>query len=145
MKIRHTPACDFNRVVTIQKLIACFLVFALASPQIWADPSPQTGAPKTDAKHTNSIRKKVADCIDNQRKVTVETYDDRRLSGFISEAAADDFTLSYAGRTTTLSYADVKKIRWQSPVNRQIKVAIGATVVVAVIFGAFLLLGGLRD
>jgi hypothetical protein len=121
----------------MKKVLICLLISVLASPRTWADPSP-------DQEHIESIKKKVAKCVDQQKRVVVETYDSRRLQGFISEAGPDDFVLSHAGRTTTLSYRDVRRISWPSPVWKQVKVMAGAAAIVGVIVGLVALAGGFR-
>lgn len=89
-------------------------------------------------------KKKIAHSVDVQRRVVVETFDGRRLQGVISEAGADDFMLVYAGRATTLSYSDVRKLRWQSPVWKHAKAVAAAAGVTVAIFGLVVLLGGLK-
>jgi len=84
-------------------------------------------------------------CVDHHRVVVVETYDNRRLQGGVSEAGADLFVLRFSGQATTLSYADVKKIKWRSPVTKQVKLIPGATAIVGVIVGLVALAGGLRE
>lgn len=116
----------------------CFLViFAITSSSLWANPGPNQG-------QIEVIRKRVAQCVDHQRRVVVETYDSRRLQGVISEARTDDFVLIYAGRVTTLSYADIRKIKWQSPVWKNAKAVAAAAGITAAIFGLVVLLGGLK-
>ena len=82
--------------------------------------------------------------MDKQRRVVVETYDGRYLQGSVSEAGADDFVRSYGGRVTTLSYADVKKIKWESPVVKQVKLIVPAIVITGAIFGLVVLIGRLK-
>jgi hypothetical protein len=86
----------------MKKLLVCLLLLALGCPQMWAGAGP-------DQAHIDKIKKKIADCVDQHRRVTIETYDDRILQGSISEAGADNFVLSYAGKSTTLNNSDVKK------------------------------------
>lgn len=113
------------------------IVLALTSSPVWASDHP-------DQKHVDSIRKKVADCIDHQRRIVVETYDSTRLQGVVSEARADDFVLNYAGRATTISYRDVKKIRWPSRVMKQVWVFAGAAAITGALYGLVVLFGGLK-
>jgi len=75
----------------------------------------------------------------------VETYDNRRLLGNVTEAAADDFVLSYAGRSTSLYYSDVKSVKWPSAVSKQVKFVVSTAAVVGGLFLVFVLIGGLRD
>lgn len=121
----------------MRKILTCLLLIALTSSLSWANADP-------DPQHVETIRKKVADCLNRQRRVVVETYDNRRLQGYVSEAGPDDFVLGYEGRLTTLSYGDVKKIKWQSAVTKQVKVVIAAAAITAAIFGLVVLLGGLK-
>jgi len=92
----------------MKKALTCLLVLALTPIPTWASPG-------ADQAHIEVIKKTVAHCVDHQRRVVVETYDKRRLQGVISEARTDDFVLIDAGRATTLSYKDIRKIKWQSP------------------------------
>lgn len=121
----------------MKKILACLLTFALTSSPLWADDGP-------DHKHIDSIKKKVAECVDRQRRVVVETYDNTRRQGVISEAGTDAFVLNYAGQATTISYRDVKKIHWPSPVMRQVKVLAGAAAIAGAIFGFVVLIGGTK-
>lgn len=138
-----------NPLLLICQLRSCWLshlpilllIFALSSLPAWASPDPS-------AAHIASIKHKVADCMDQQKRVVVETYDQRQMLGFISEAGADDFVLSYAGRPTTLAYREVKKIRWPSPLKKEVKrgivAIVGAAAITGAIFGLLVLFGGLR-
>ena len=54
----------------------------------------------------------------------METYDDRLFRGSVSEAAADMFVPVYGGSSTTLQYAEVRKVKWPSELSKQVKVAI---------------------
>lgn len=121
----------------MKKAIIALLLFALASTQTWADPG-------LDPNHAESIRKKVVKCVDHHRRVVIESYDGTRFQGVVSEAGSDDFVLSYAGRATTLSYQDVRRIRWQSPVWKQVKVGIATVVIVGALVGLVALFGGFR-
>lgn len=121
----------------MNKAISFLVIFAITSSSLWANPGPNRG-------QIEVIRKKVAQCVDHQRRVVVETYDSRRLQGVISEARTDDFVLIYAGRVTTLSYADIRKIKWQSPVWKHAKAVAAAAGITAAIFGLVVLLGGLK-
>jgi hypothetical protein len=121
----------------MKNALICLLIFALTAPPTWASPDPNPG-------HIESIKKKVADCINHQRRVVVETYDNRQILGFISEARADDFVLSYAGKPTTLAYREVKKIKWPSPMKKEIEAFAGAAAIAGALLGLVALLGGLR-
>ncbi len=121
----------------MKKAIIALLLFALASTQTWADPGPNPN-------HAESMRKKVVKCVDHHRRVVIETYDGTRFQGVVSEAGSDDFVLSYAGRSTTLSYQDVRRISWQSPVWKQVKVGIATVAIVGALVGLVALFGGFR-
>lgn len=120
----------------MRKALACWLTFALSVSPTW-------GSSGSDHR-VETIRKKIAHSLDVQRRVVVEMHDGRRLQGVIGEAGADDFMLVYAGRATTLSYHDVKRIRWQSPVWKHAKNVAAAAGVTIAIFGLVVLLGGLK-
>lgn len=116
----------------MKKLFSCVLIFTVACSQLWASPSP-------DQKHIDNIKKKIVECMEHGRRATIETYDQRRLQGSISEATADNFVVTNEGRSTTLSYADVKKIK--SPMLARAKRAVITGLVTAGLFG--LVIGGL--
>jgi hypothetical protein len=124
-------------MIPMKKLVVCLLIVALTSSASWADSSP-------DPRHIESIRKKIDACVDQHRRVVIETYDNRRLQGFITEAKTDDFVVSYAGRASTLSYADVRKVKWPSAVLKQVELVAAAMATAGVLFGLFILAGGLR-
>ena len=112
----------------MKNMIARLLVVALTCCQAWADSGP-------DQAHALAVKKNVAHCLDHQRRVVLETYDNRRLQGVISEAGADDFVVSYAGQATTLLYRDVRKIKSQSPAGRQAKLMVAEVVIGAAVIG----------
>jgi hypothetical protein len=126
-----------RRMIPMKKLVISLLIVALTSSASWADSSP-------DQRHIKSIRKKVDACVDQHRRVVIETYDNRRLQGFITEAKTDDFVISYAGRATALSYADVRKVKWPSPVLKQVELVGAAMATAGVLFGLLILAGGLK-
>ena len=97
-----------------------------------------------DAKQIAAIQKKVVACLNHHRRVSVETYDGRLFQGSVGEAAADAFVLVYNGRSATLKYEEVRKIKWPSEVSKQAEVAIEATAVLGGLMLALVLLGGLR-
>ena len=121
----------------MKKALACLLAFLVAASPTWASSGP-------DQKHIETIRKKVARCVDAERRVVVVTCDNRRLQGVISEAGGDDFVLVFGGRATTLSYPNVRKISWPSPAWKPAKAFAAAAGVTAGIFGLVVLLGGLK-
>ena len=122
----------------MKQFLTCLLTFTLACPGLWAQKKP-------DQKHIESIKKKVANCIDNQRVVAIETYDGRHLQGSIGEAGADSFVLSFKVQNTTLAYSDVKKIKWHSELSRQAKGLIAAAIITGGIFALVILIGGTSD
>jgi len=122
----------------LTKTIATLLVFALLAAGVGASQTP-------DQKHIDAIKKKVATCLENSRHVTIQTYDGRALQGSISEAGPDTFVLIFQGNSVTLNYADVKSIKWPSPMSSAVKTSLLGTAVVAGLLLVFLLLGGLHD
>ena len=73
-----------------------------------------------DQKHIEKIKKQVSKYLDRGAMVSVETYDQRKLWGEINKAEPGTFVLTVAGQPTTLSYADVKKIKApMSPATKQ--------------------------
>lgn len=121
----------------MNKIVACVLVLLLACPQIW-------GAPGPNEKHVEKIKKRVAKCVEKPRRVSIETYDGRRLQGSISEADADTFIITNGSRSSTLAYADVKNIKWPSSTAHYVMDIAGAAAVTGAIFGLVYLLGGLK-
>ena len=121
----------------MKRSLICLLVFALTCSRLSASPGP-------DQQHIEAIKKKVVRCVDQQRRVVVETLDGTRFVGAISEAGSDGFVLVYGGRATNLCYRDVKKIKWQSPVWKHVEAVAIAAGVTAAIFGLVVLLGGLK-
>jgi len=109
---------------TVKNLIVFLLIFALAGQSLWA------AAP--DQKHIEKIRQKASQSLDNGSYVSVETYDNRKLGGTITQAAQDDFVLTSAAGTTTLSYSDVKKIKAPMDAHKR-----GVIVTLAVLGGLF--------
>lgn len=95
----------------MRKSLLGLLVFTLAGVPV----RPGAGS---DQKQIAKVQKKVAACLEQERRVTVETYDGRLFKGSVSETEADEFVLVYNGRSTTLKYADVRKITWPSEVTR---------------------------
>jgi hypothetical protein len=112
----------------VKSLIAFALIFALAGQSLWA------GAP--DQKHVEKIHKKVNQYLDDGRHVTVETYDDRRLAGTITQAQADDFVLINAAGTITLRYKEVKSIK--APMDPQKRGLIVSIAVLGALFGTLI-------
>lgn len=112
----------------VKNLIAFVLIFALAGQSLWA------GTP--DEKHVAKIRNKVSQCMDDGRHVSVETQDHRKFAGTIIQAGADDFVLTNAAGTTTLSYSDVKKIK--SPMDPHQRSVIAAIGVLGGLFGTLI-------
>ena len=110
----------------MKPLIALLLIFGIACPSVYATPDP-------DQKHINKIKKKVNKCIEKGSRVSMETYDDRKLQGKISEAGVDTFVLTNEGRSTTLGYAEIKKIK--SPLDQRTKNVIVTAIVLGGLFG----------
>jgi hypothetical protein len=121
----------------MKKLFLCLLAFTLACSPLCAGAGP-------DQKQIAKIEKKVAACLEHERRVTVQTCDGRLFQVSVSEAGADAFVLVYNRRRTTLPYADVRKIKWPSEVSKQVKVAIGVTAVVGGLVVVLVLIGGLK-
>ncbi|HWZ96679.1 MAG TPA: hypothetical protein VN025_02870 [Candidatus Dormibacteraeota bacterium] len=122
----------------MKKFLVSLLILSFTCPQIGAQQQP-------DQKHIESIKKRVADSVDKQRSVVIETYDHRRLQGSISEAGPDSFVLNYQVQATTLEYSDVKKIKWHSQLSRQSKSLVVAAIVTGGLFALIILVGAARD
>lgn len=120
----------------MKKLFTPFLLFMFLCFQLSAAAGP-------DQKHIDKVKRKVAECIEHSRRVTIETYDGRLLQGSIKEAGADTFVLVTTGGITTLKYSDVKNIKWPSP---HMKTGIVVAVVLGGLLGLAILIGrGLRE
>jgi len=122
----------------MKQLLACMLVLTLTCPSLCAQKQP-------NQKHIESMKKRVAKCVDDQRTVAIETYDGRHLQGAIGEARPDDFVLSFGQQTTTLAYSDVKKIKWHSEMSRQGKGLVAAAVLTGGLLAVVLLVATARD
>jgi len=113
---------------TVKAAITFALIFALAVPSLWA------AAP--DQKHVEKIRKKASQYLEDGRHVSVETYDQRKLAGTISQAGTDDFVLINAGHPVTLRYSEVKNIK--APMDPQKRGLIVSIAVLGALFGTLL-------
>lgn len=89
--------------------LCCFGLTQLAS----AAPSQE---------HIQKIKKQVSASIDQHERISLETYDGRKLQGFVNESGAEKFVLGNEGTTTSLKYEEVKKIK--VPVSRGKRIAI---------------------
>lgn len=105
--------------------IALALIFALVGQSLWA------GAP--DEKHVEKIRNKVSQYLEDGRHVSVETYDNRKMGGFISQSSLEDFVLINAGQPVTLRYSEVKKVK--APMDPHKRSAIVGLIVLGGLFG----------
>jgi hypothetical protein len=112
----------------VKNLTAFVLIFVLAGQSLWAR--------TPDEKHVEKIRTKVSQCMDDGRHVSVETLDHRKFAGTIIQAGTDDFVLTNAAGTTTLSYSDVKKIK--SPMDPRQRSAIVSLAVLGGLFGTLI-------
>jgi hypothetical protein len=121
----------------MKKYLAALLAFALMGSQVAAAQGPEQ-------KHIEAVKKKVAACLENSRHVSIETYDDRKLQGSISEAGPDTFVLNYHSTSTVLNYSDVRKIKWPSPANKTLQTVIIVGGVCGALLLGVVLLGGLK-
>ena len=110
----------------MKRILSLILVFGFVCPSMYAAPGP-------DQKHIDEIKKKVNACIEKGSRVSMETYDDRKLQGKISEAGVDTFVLTNEGRSTTLAYTEIKKIK--SPLDQRTKRAIALAIVTGGLIG----------
>lgn len=118
----------------MKNVIAVLLMFVLAGQSLWAA--------TPDQKHLEKVRKHVNQRLDDGRHVSVETTDNRKFAGTITQAGPDDFVLSNAAGPTTLSYSDVKKIK--SPMDPHKRGAIMSLAVLGGLFG-FLIAAAAND
>jgi hypothetical protein len=112
----------------VKNLIAFVLIFVLAGQSLWAGPP--------DEKHLKEIRTKVSQCMDDGRHVSIEMLDHRKLAGTIIQSGIDEFVLTNAAGTTTLSYRDVKKIK--SPMDPHKRGVIASIAVLGGLFGTLI-------
>ena len=122
----------------MKRFLAYLLAFALACPSVWGQQQP-------NEKHVESIKKKVANCVDNQRTVSIQTYDGRHLQGMIGEAGPDSFVLTFRQQETTLAYSEVKKIKWHSELSRQGKALLVTAIVTGGLFALVIAVASARD
>jgi len=127
-----------NWSAAMKQFLAYVLIFTLTCPSLWAQQQPSQ-------KHIESIKKKVAKCIDKQRAVSIETYDGRHLQGAIGEANPDGFVLSFEQQKTTLAYGDVKKIKWHSELSKQGKGVLATAIVLGGLLALVIAVAGARD
>jgi len=113
---------------TVKTAIALVLILVLAGQSLWA------GTP--DEKHVEKIRKKVSQYLEDGRHVSVETYDNHKLGGFISQASLEDFVLINTGQPVTLRYSEVKKVK--APMDPQKRSIIVSLVVLGSLFGTLI-------
>src|SRR5258708_6564828 len=96
----------------MKKILACFLMLTISCSQLWAGPRP-------DHKHIDKVTRKVTECVEKNPRVSVKTYDDRAFQDSLSEAGGDHFVLTNEGRSTPLTYDDVKKIKSPRPPEKK--------------------------
>jgi hypothetical protein len=113
---------------TVKSLITFVLIFALAGQSLWAS------AP--DQKKVEKIRNKVGRYLDDGRHVSVETTDQRKFAGTITQAGLDDFVLTNASGAVTLHYSDVKKIK--APMDARERSVIVSLAVLGGLFGTLI-------
>jgi hypothetical protein len=88
----------------MREFIALLLALGIGGPACFAGSGP-------DQKHVEKIKKQVSKSLENGRAVSVETYDQHKMSGAIVEADPDTFVLTVAGRPTSILYTNVKMIK----------------------------------
>ena len=110
----------------MKKPIALILFFGIACSSCMAGGQP-------DQKHTEKIKQQVIRYLNTGDRVSLETYDQRKLQGAISESRTDSFVLTIEGRSATLNYAEVKKIK--SFMSRSKKQMIATIIVTGALFG----------
>ena len=110
----------------MKKPIALILFFGIACSSCMAGGPP-------DQKHTEKIKQQVIRYLNTGDRVSLETYDQRKLQGAISESRTDSFVLTIEGRSATLNYSEVKKIK--SFMSRSKKQMIATIIVTGALFG----------
>ena len=110
----------------MKKPIALILFFGIACSSCMAGGQP-------DQKHTEKIKQQVIRYLNTGDRVSLETYDQRKLQGAISESRTDSFVLTIEGRSATLNYSEVKKIK--SFMSRSKKQMIATIIVTGALFG----------
>jgi len=114
----------------MNRMVALILVLAIGCSSCFAS--------GPDQKHIAKIKKQVSSYMDRGARVVLDTYDQRKLQGSINEAGPESFALYQDGQSTTLKYADVKKIK--APMDRRTKQEITMAIFLTGFFG---LIGGL--
>jgi hypothetical protein len=74
----------------------------------------------------------------------IDTYDGRRLQGSVSEAGVDHFVLTNDGRSVTLTYAEVRRVRESARLSRMVKAILIGGVVAGILLALVWAPGGLR-
>ena len=111
----------------MKKIISLVLVMAMGTlPCLANNDGP-------DAKHVAKVKQQVGKYLEKGDRVTIETYDQRKLQGAISEANDESFVITVEGRSATLNYNDVKKIK--APMSRSTRSKIVTAAFLAGLFG----------
>lgn len=105
----------------MRRFIALLLVLGIGCPACFAGSTP-------DRKHVEKIKKQVSKYLENGSSVSVETYDQHKMWGAVSEAGPDTFVLTVAGSQTTIPYTDVKKIKSPKDPSQRNQIIVGAIV-----------------
>jgi hypothetical protein len=105
---------------------------------------PVRAAGCLDQEHADAVRKRIDNSVEHPRRIAVETCDGRRLQGSVSEAGTDTFVLTNDGRSTTVTFADVRRVIVRRRTPRTVTALIVAAVVAGSLLAAVYLLGGLR-
>ena len=97
-----------------------------------------------DPRHVAQVRRKIESSMQHATRVVIETYDARRLQGSVSEARADSFILTNDGRSTTLTYAEVRRVFASAQLSKPVTAILVGGVVAGVLLALVWALGGLR-
>ena len=125
-------APNSRAVTTMRAVVSMALILPLA---IQAAP---------DTKHVAQVRRKIESSMQHASRVVIETYDARRLQGSVSEARVDSFILTNDGRSTTLTYEEVRRVFASAQVSKPVTAILIGGVVAGVLLALVWALGGLR-
>ena len=114
----------------INKLLMLTLVFLISSPNMMPARA-QSGAEK-QGEELSKIRSNVAKRgVGPNAKVKVVLLDDTKLQGYVSEAGAENFTVTDAktGGSVVVKYAQVKQLKGNG-LSKGAKIALGVAIAI---------------
>jgi hypothetical protein len=126
-------------------MLKSFLSFSLIILLFWfANAMPVLAVIRADQEKTNieKVKAEVAKRVGKKGKVKVKMRDGSKLTGSITQAGDDSFTLTdnKTGQTRVLAYGDVAQVKKAGGLSTLSKVGIGAGIAVgglAILYAVF--------